>query len=408
MGGRGGQGIGAGRPNSRPALAFVGRAGHMPQEVLPVPLAERAAIIGVGLIGGSLGLRWRQQGVVGSVVGFGRNRLTLERAQALGAIDEVAPDLMTAVAGADLVVLCAPIGTCVALAPEVARLVDGGTLVTDVGSTKAVMEAAMAQALAPRAHEALPPAFVGGHPMAGAERAGVEAADPYLFENAVWVLCPGRFGPPAAVARLRPLVEATGAHAVEIAPDRHDRRVAAISHLPQLAAVAIAQAAGEAQAQDPGLLSLAGGGFRDTTRIAQSPAEMWLDVLATNRGPVLENLDRLQAHLKELRAAVATGDDDAIRRHFAAAAHTRGQVPARQKGLLPAYYDLVLFVPDRPGVIGQLCTALGEREINVQDIEILRLREGEGGSLRLGFRTGEEAEAAQVVLSQLGHRVQRR
>ena len=372
------------------------------------PWARRAAIIGVGLIGGSLGLRWRQHHAVGEVVGYGRNRQTLDRAVALGAIDTAAPDLATAIRGADLIVLCAPIATCVALAPEVARQAEPGALITDVGSTKAAIERAMAAALAVRSGEGLPPAFVGGHPMAGAERAGVEAADPYLFENAVWVLCPGRLGTPEAVARLRPLVEVTGAHVVVLDPDRHDRRVAAISHLPQLAAVAIAETAGEADGEDHGLLSLAGGGFRDTTRIAQSPAEMWLDVLATNRGPILDNLDRLRHRLAELRAAVASGDDGAIRRHFGAAAAARGRVPARQKGLLPAYHDLVLFVPDRPGVIGQLCTALGDRGINVQDIEILRLREGEGGTLRLGFRTGEEAEAAQALLARLGHRVQRR
>lgn len=366
----------------------------------------RAAIIGVGLIGGSLGLRWRERGCVGHVVGFGRNRGTLERALELGAIDEAAADLPSALAGADLVVLCAPIATCIDLAPGVAALAEAGCLLTDVGSTKAALGAAMAAALAPRG--AGGPVFIGGHPMAGAERAGVEAADPYLFENAVWVLCPGEGAPPWALQRLRALVRATGAHEVLLDAVRHDRRVAAISHLPQLAAVALAEAAGEGEAADPGLLALAGGGFRDTTRIAQSPVQMWLDVLATNRGPVLDQLDRLQALLAALRGAVATGDGDAIAAHFAAAAAARRQVPARQKGLLPAYHDLVLFVPDRPGVIGGLCTALGAAGINVQDIEILRLREGEGGTLRLGFRSGPEAGSALEVLTGLGYRVQRR
>jgi prephenate dehydrogenase len=373
-----------------------------------LPPPRRVAIVGVGLIGGSLGLRWRQSRAVGHVVGYGRTPANLERAVQLGAIDEAAPDLSTALAGAEVIVLAAPIGACLAMAEEVARLAEPGALITDVGSTKAAIEQAMAEALAPRAAEPHPPAFIGGHPMAGAERGGVEAADPYLFENAVWVLCPGRCAPPEAVGRLRPLVEATGAHVVLLDPVQHDRRVAAISHLPQLVAVALAEVAGEGEAADPGLLALAGGGFRDTTRIAQSPAEMWLDVLATNRGPVLENLDRMQARLAALRAAVAAGDAAALRRHFAQAAAVRQRVPTRQKGLLPAYHDLVLFVPDRPGVLGRLCTALGDRGINVQDIEILRLREGEGGTLRLGFRTAEEAGQALEVLAGLGYAVQRR
>ena len=369
-------------------------------------VAARAAILGVGLIGGSLGMRWRRDGAVAQVVGWGRDAARLRRAVELGAVDEGGTDLGAALEGADVVVLAAPVRTCLALGPEVARRAAPGALITDVASTKAELGAAMAAALAARGPGA--PSFIGGHPMAGAERAGVEAADPYLFENAVWALCPDAATPAGALGRLRTLVESTGAHPVVLDPQGHDRRVAAISHLPQLVAVALAEAAGSAEAADPGLLALAGGGFRDTTRIAQSPAEMWLDVFATNRGPVLAQLDRLQEVLGALAAAVAGGDGEAVARHFAAAASARAQVPARQKGLLPSYHDLVLVVPDRPGVVGGLCGALGERGINVQDIEILRLREGEGGTLRLGFRTAEAAAAALEVLAALGYRVQRR
>ena len=368
-------------------------------------LAKVAAIIGVGLIGGSLGVRWRQQGAVGRVVGFGRNRANLQRALALGAIDEAAADLRAALAGADLVVLCAPIATCIALVPEVVRQAAPGALLTDVGSTKAAIAAAVAEAAAgvPGA-----PLFIGGHPMAGSEQAGVEAADPYLFENAVWVLCPPADCPQGQLTRLQGLVEATGAHAVLTDAVRHDRRVAAISHLPQLAAVALAAVAGQADQADPGLLSLAGGGFRDTTRIASSPPGMWLDVLATNQRPILEAIDALQDQLAQLRAALAAGDAAAISRQFTTAAEVRGRVPGRQKGLLPAYHDLVLQVPDRPGVIGGLCRALGDQGVNIQDIEILRLREGEGGTLRLGFATAVLAEAALGVLTALDYRLQRR
>lgn len=369
------------------------------------PIARRVAIVGVGLIGGSLGLRWRAQGAVEHVVGFGRNRANLDRALELGAIDEASSDLAAAVVSAEVVVLCAPISTCIALAPDVVRVAAPECLITDVGSTKAEIAAAAATAIARRSPA---PVFIGGHPMAGAERAGVEAADPYLFENAVWVLCPPPQCPPPALGRLTALVEATGAHAVVLDAARHDRHVAAISHLPQLVAVALAETAGDGEAADVGLLALAGGGFRDTTRIASSPAEMWLDVLATNRGPILANIDTMQRRLAELRAAVQSGDAGGVRRHFEAAHRVRGRVPVRQKGLLPAYHDLVLFVPDRPGVIGTLCGALGDRGINVQDIEILRLREGEGGTLRLGFARAEQAAAAEQVLTDLSYRVQRR
>ena len=373
----------------------------MPQRV------RRVAILGVGLLGGSLGLRWRQQRAVAEVVGFSRSRPSAERGLALGALDVVAPDLESAVSGADVVVLCAPVMACLELGPRIAALAEAGCLITDVCSTKAAMEAAMVRALAARGPRP-GPLFIGGHPMAGAERGGVEAADPYLFEQAVWVLCPPAGTPPAAVDPLAALVEATGAHPVRLDAGVHDRRVAAVSHLPQLAAVALAETVGGGEERDPGLLALAGGGFRDTTRIAQSPSEMWLDVLTTNTGPILEEFDRYTAGLARLRQAVADGDRAAIVRHFAAAAGVRARVPARRKGLLPAYHDLVLFVPDRPGIIGRLCGALGERGINVQDIEILRLREGEGGTLRLGFATEAEQAAAQDVLAGIGCPAQRR
>jgi prephenate dehydrogenase len=135
---------------------------------------------------------------------------------------------------------------------------------------------------------------------------------------------------------------------------------------------------------------------------------MWLDVLETNQGPVLARLDAMIAELARIRTALADLDADGLRDHFARAAATRERVPTRQKGLLPAYHDLVLFVPDRPGVIGGLATALGTRGVNIQDIEILRLREGEGGTLRLGFARAEEATAALAALTELGYRAQRR
>ncbi len=363
-------------------------------------LAERAVIAGVGLIGGSLGLRWRQTGAVGTVVGYGRNPDRLRQALELGAIQEAATDWEGAVRGADLVVLAAPVRVCVRMAEQVARSVPPGCVVTDVGSTKREIAFAMA--------EAGVPLFIGGHPMAGSERSGVAAADPDLFEQAVWVLCPEEGTPPAALRRLRQLVEMTGAHPVVMSSAAHDHRVAAISHVPQLVAVALAEATARAAEGDPEVLALAGGGFRDTTRIAQSPAEMWQDVLESNRDEVLRGVERMETVLGELKAAVATGDREAVAAHFAVASEARRRVPARQKGLLPAYHDLVLYVPDRPGVIGGLCQALGDRGINVQDIEILRLREGEGGTLRLGFATADLAERAEAVLEGLAYRVRRR
>jgi prephenate dehydrogenase len=360
------------------------------------PAAERICIVGLGLIGGSLGLAWRRRGACREVVGVARSPEAAERARAVGAVDRATAELEAGVAGADVVVLATPVAAALELAPRVAAAVAPGTLVTDVcGSKQAIC----------RAFEGLLPegaAFVGGHPMAGSERAGLDAADAYLFENAVYVLTPGERTPQWAVRRMEALVRALGAHPVRLDPARHDAWVAVVSHLPQMVAVALVNAAADAEEDDPGLLALAGGGFRDTTRIASSPPEVWMDVLATNAPAVVAALDRFLERAAALRSQLARGDREAIAAAFRRAAAVRARVPARTKGLLPAYHDLVLFVPDRPGVIGRLATALGDRGVNIQDIEILRLREGEGGTLRLGFATRDEAERARAVLAELG------
>lgn len=354
----------------------------------------RAGIVGVGLIGGSLGLAWRRRGAVDEVVGVGRDLERLERARRAGAIDRCATEL-EALADADVVVLATPIGVALEVAPAVARCARQAALVTDVGSAKVAICRRYADLGLP---------FVGGHPLAGSERAGIEAADPYLFENAVWVLTRTDATTDGAGQLAADLAAATGAHPVWLDATRHDEWVARVSHTPQLVAVALVQAA----AEDEGALSLGGGGFRDTTRIASSPPDFWLDVFATNRAPLLAALERFGARLDALRQALAAGDGATLASTFRQAAQARARMPQRTKGLLPSYHDLVLTIPDRPGVIGRLATALGDRGVNIQDIEILRLREGEGGSLRLGFARAEEADQAQAVLAEIGIEVQRR
>lgn len=362
----------------------------------------KIAIVGVGLIGGSLGLAWRRRGAARVVAGVDRSPETLRRAREIGAIDEGTTDLAEGVRGAGLVVLATPIGAALEMAPALGALLAPGTVVMDVGSTKG--------AVCRRMRAALPPGviFVGGHPMAGSEGQGIEAADPYLFQNAVFVLTPGEGVPSGVLDDLRELVSLTGAQVAVLDPDLHDRAVAAVSHLPQLVAVALVNAAAAAEEASPGVLALAAGGFRDTTRITSSPAGIWLDILASNREAVLEMVGRFRAALDDLETAVRAGDRERLEAAFTRAREVRRRLPRRPKGLLPAYFELVVTVEDRPGVIGRLAGVLGERGVNIEDIEILRLREGEGGTIRLGFATEEECSLAFAVLAGNGYKVQRR
>jgi prephenate dehydrogenase len=238
----------------------------------------RVTIIGLGLIGGSLGLSLRRARAA-RVTGYSRRRATLREAKRRGAIDAGTTDLRAAVRGADVVVLAAPVDAIVPLARRAARLVRPGTVLTDVGSTKAGIV---------RALEHLPRgvAFVGGHPLAGSERRGIGAMQPDLFRGSVCVLMTG--APAAAARRVAGLWRRVGARIVRLAPEAHDRLLGGASHLPHLVAFALARACGAGPLPPPRSLL-------DMTRIALSDADLWDDILLGNRaglGPAVRAFDR--------------------------------------------------------------------------------------------------------------------
>jgi len=271
----------------------------------------RIAIWGVGLIGGSLGMAWRRAGVAVEIVGIGRR--PLDEAVRLGAIDRYVTDPAEALAWADVTVLCAPVLTIIEQAASYAQYLRPGAVVTDVGSTKYEIV---------RAWEAHLPdgvSFVGGHPLFGREVAGVEHASPDLPKGCRYVLTPGERATAKAVDQIRVLAEAAGGLIRVMSPSEHDARVAVASHLPQLVATALSGAALDADDRIGGVLDLAAGGFRDTTRVARSPLNLWNDIFLTNaveiRSAILilrESLDDLERSLqREDRAAIARAFDRA-------------------------------------------------------------------------------------------------
>ena len=307
------------------------------------PRLETVAIIGVGLIGGSLGMALRQRRVAGRVIGVARRRETLEMAQQRGAIDRGTHDAAQAVADADLVVLAAPVHAIIEHVGQLAARFRDGALVTDVGSTKVEIM---------RAAASLPAgiAFVGGHPMAGSEESGPGAARADLFEGAVWVLTPppagpkqvgaGRQSPPpyppprggrgqsggAALATMEALVAALGAQPLVLDAAEHDALVALTSHLPHLAAWALVNAVSAAGSGRAALARLIGPGFRDTTRIAQAEPAMWRDILLTNRARLLPAMAALRGELDRLERALADGDADALATILDQAAQARREL----------------------------------------------------------------------------------
>ncbi len=352
------------------------------------------AVIGTGLIGASLGLALRQRGV--EVVGSDPNAEHAAAAVARGAVTRMAR-LGDAVARADVVVLATPLDAVPGLLADVARHVPPGALVTDVGSVKGpVMRAA-------QAHPAL--RFVGGHPMAGAADAGPSLADPLLFENAVWVVCP----PPGTdlathAPRALWLVETVGARPVVMDAERHDTVVAAISHLPQLLAVALVEAA--AHAGDDAL-ALAAGGFRDMTRIAGSPWSMWGPILSDNRDAVSRALADFSDRLDAVRRAVQAGDGT-LGPSFERAGQTRAALPSASRGSLAPLADVAVWADDEPGFLHALTGVLARARLNLRDAELLRVRSGELGTFRFGFETAADADRAVRALTEAGYRAARR
>lgn len=264
-------------------------------------------------MGGSLALALRENaargtrhvdGVNGRIIGVSRRPETLEAALAAGAIDAGTTNLTEGVRDADIVVLATPARTILRQLPEVGRYARPGTLVLDLGSTKAEICAALAD---------LPLELqpVGGHPMCGKELAGFAAAEAGLYRNKTFVLCPLSRTSDAALARTRALVEAVGARPVILDPAAHDRAVAAISHLPYAVAAALVNTI--AAADDPLARSLAASGYRDTTRLAASDVDMMLDILLTNRSAVLGWLDAYTEQLSSLRESLAAEDEPALR-----------------------------------------------------------------------------------------------
>jgi prephenate dehydrogenase len=274
---------------------------------------ERIAIIGLGLIGGSIAFGLKRSGLTGiEIAGTSRTPLTRERAQKAGAIDRIAATPAQAVSGARLVIVASPIMTLPAVFDEIAPALERDAIVTDVASTKGAVARWAKEKLPSTAH------FVGGHPMAGKEYAGFDAADPALFEGKPWVISPSVDAPEPAVNAIVGLAQQLGARPLFMDADEHDSYVAAISHLPLAAASALFLVAQQSQAW-PELASLASSGFRDTTRLASGSPEMAHDIVKTNRDNVLHWIDRYQQELSRFRAAVESGDSKAIDELFARA-----------------------------------------------------------------------------------------
>lgn len=354
----------------------------------PPALFGTVVIAGVGLIGGSVALGLQQRFLANRVIGLDRDPANLEAARGMGIIDEAQLAAGPWLAEAELVVLAAPVSSQVELARSLEPFLAEEAIVTDVGGVKQEMVEALSNLR-----------FVGGHPMAGSERVGVQNADAALLENAVWVLTPNGHTDQAALERVESFVSHLGARPLRVDPAQHDRLVAAVSHVPYLTAVALTQSVAEDDDRDL-LMLLAAGGFRDLTRVASGSPRMSRDMVVGNAGAVRDALARLASQLERLAGLLS--QPEALLAEAEAAKRTRDAMPVVRRGLLPARFEVVIAVPDRAGELAKITRSLGDADVNIKDIEVLGVREA-GGAVRLAFDDEDGLKRGTRALEEAGY-----
>ncbi len=351
----------------------------------------RAAVLGVGLIGGSIGLAAKER-LGAEVVGWGPRRPTLERAVELGAVDRAADSVAAACAGADVVFCAGPVAALPELAGAALEASGPETVVSDAGSTKRGIVTALGD----------DERFVGGHPLAGAETAGVENARADLFEGARWYLTPTERTGGILYDRLQRTIADLGARPQAIDAAAHDRLMATVSHLPHvLANVLAAQAAAELT-HDSERMPEVGPSFRDATRVAGSNPAIWGDIFAANGDAVVDAIDDSIARLREARELIGSGESGAVESWHAAAGADRRRLIEAELAAGPLR-ELRVVVANRPGTVAELALALGEAGVNIEDMALHPAPDMTSGAISLWVSGAAQAERAAARVRELGH-----
>ena len=347
----------------------------------------RVAVLGVGLIGGSIGLAAREHVEDAEVVGFGRDRPRLDRARELGAIDRAADSLAAALDGAEVCFACAPVGALPELVRAALDAAGPDCVVTDVGSTKQGLLAAIDDER-----------FVGGHPIAGAETAGVEHARADLFQGAVWYLTPLPHSGGLLYERLHRFLVEIGARPVAVDPATHDRLVAVFSHLPHVLANVLASQAAGRMAGHGEALSHVGPSFRDMTRVAGANTDIWADIYRANRAAIAEEISEFRRELERVEALLAEGD--------VAAWNQRARDDRRallESDLAGApVHELRLTVPNRPGIVAQVALELSKAGVNIVDLALAPASDMRSGAMTLWIAGDAQSARAQRLIGELG------
>ncbi|MBL1213607.1 MAG: prephenate dehydrogenase/arogenate dehydrogenase family protein [Ignavibacteriae bacterium] len=352
---------------------------------------QKIAIIGLGLIGGSIAKALKQSDLKFEISGFDKKRVA-DQAINEKVIDKKLNVIEEALEH-DVIFVCLPVTKSIEVIEQLAPVLHNNTILTDVcsikGKIKDVVEKSGCKAL-----------YIGGHPMTGKEKGGYENSDPLLFENSTYIINDDVKDNPKAVPFFN-LIKSMGAKIYFVDADLHDRIVANVSHLPQMLSVALVN---NISLNVDGIkyTDFAAGGFRDMTRIASSDFNVWESIIDINKNKIIDSIDNFQSYLSNIKKKIIYSEFLSLAEEFENARFNRDEIPKDTKGFLTPLHDLFVFVSDVPGIISKISTALFEKRINIKDIELLKIREGTGGTFRLSFDNENDVKEAKVILEGIG------
>lgn len=354
---------------------------------------ETIFMVGLGLIGGSIALAIKNEFPDICIAGYDISEEQSIAAKKLGVIDQIFPSVEEGIRAASIIFLSTPVEQTLILLDRIAKSDrTEPLLVTDVGSTKKRVTD-FAERVLPQEIE-----FIGGHPMAGSHKSGISAAKELLFENAFYILTPAKSAKEASLAKLKELLRGTHANFLEMSPEDHDEITSVISHFPHIVAAGLVHQASRFEDDFPMVKRLAAGGFRDITRIASSSPAMWRDILLHNKEKMLNRFDEWQKVMDKIRTFVENEDAENLFAYFQMAKNYRDGLPIKQKGAIPAFYDLYVDVPDSPGVISEITAILAAERISITNIRIIETREEINGVLRISFQSDADRKQAEKCI----------
>jgi prephenate dehydrogenase len=345
----------------------------------------KISILGLGLIGASLAKAIKTAFPSVLIAGYDLPD-TVKKAFDLKVIDETLTSFDDSL-NSDLIFLCLPVDLSIDVFEKLIPYLSENQIITDVCSVKGIFKQIWDNSTSKGK-------YIGGHPMTGKEKGGIDNSDPLLFENSVYIIT-------EKDEIILNILNRIGARGTVLDPFLHDKVVSVVSHLPQLLSINLVNFAAEFKG-DVNYIDFAAGGFRDMTRIASSDYNIWKSIISNNKENIAQGIDLFIEKLNKIKDAVINDNHFSLNNMFTEARKHRDEIPKTSKGFLVPLHEIYVFVKDEPGVISKISTALFSNGINIKDIELLKIREGAGGTFRLSFESEKDAWKAQELLSSIG------